>query len=252
MNERMLVDEIVRRVSERMLALGEACAPQPCCDPQIGVETDRPRLLMLAREPSDLLGAFCHSEHLDGGWVLDCRFPHDLETMSFDELPTAPQVLVFDLTISDLAEVASATPQSGYTRAICKAILHGSKVVVNEDCVKLTKWEACCPPNYYRLLSSKVYFLMKCGITFTSLASHLNVLSDAIPAEKQAPSSPFEPGIGSKPAVLWDRRALTEYDLVRLLQDGHKVIALSRRTILTDLAREYIARHGFELVYENK
>lgn len=253
MNEKMLVDEIVKRVSEKMLALGDRDAAQPCCScqSQIGTGAERPRLLLLAREPSDLLGTYCHSEHLDGSWVLDCRFPHDLETLSFDELPTAPQVLVFNLTVADLADISSASPQSGYTRAILKAILNGSKIAVNQDGVELAKWEGSCPPCYYKVLSNKLHFLEKCGVVFTALASYMNVLSTAAPEVKQAAPLSASPGLGSKPAVIWDRRVLTESDLVRLLQDGQKVIAVSQRTILTDLAREFILRHGFELVREN-
>lgn len=237
MHERAIVDEIIRRVSERLAAAIEQD------------QSERPRLLLLAREPSDLLSEFCHSEQLAAKWQVECVFPANLEGLEFDELPSADTVLVFDLTIEDLTLVSSIMLGSGYASTIIKAIMSGSKVYIDEKGMGLSAWEDKCPYSYHNLLCSKVRFLEKCDVVFSCFDadSMFKLLLDGTQDIVSPTKTPFAV---SKPAYIWDRRVLTEQDLVRLLSEGNKVVALSGRTILTDLAREYIKRHNIELLYE--
>ncbi len=238
MHERAIIDEIVNRVYAKLTATPDQAV------------LDKKRILLLARKPSDLLGQYCHDEQLALYWQVDCYFADDLEKLEFNDLPLGDKVIVFDLTIEDLAQVASAIPLTGYARTLVKALLNGSKIEIDQGGMELSCYENISPYSYYNLLCSKIRFLEKCGVVFTCLEQDCSLdlcQADAIANTEQV----YMASDGSRPAYIWDRRVLTEQDLVRLLGEGHKVIALPQRTILTDLAREYVAKHGIKLMSED-
>ena len=61
MHDRAIIDEIVRRVSEKLAEADHSSAPATASE----TNAKRPRLLLLARQPSDLLGTYCHCADLN-------------------------------------------------------------------------------------------------------------------------------------------------------------------------------------------
>jgi hypothetical protein len=238
-----LVDEIVARVNAKMEE-AEAAAPCVC-------EEAKPGLLVLTQEHGNVCHQMLESAKLQEYYRIECALKKEYEC----DIADYEAVILFDLSIDALTCLAGGVCCTPFTALAQKAILMGKKIFVPEEAVELFGYAETVPAAYYQMLQGKLDLLKASGMVVCPAAA----LEDAIlsgeaktacePAALAAPSAPVKmaaPAVGREEKI--SKRIVTERDLATVYVPGVTVVHVSKKAILTDLAREYAANRGVSLV----
>ena len=239
-----LVDEIVARVNAKMEE-AECAAPCACDDA-------KPGLLVLTQEH----GCVCHekleSAKLREYYRTECALMKEYQC----DIADYEAVIMFDLTIDAMTRLAGGVCDTPFTALAQKAILNGKKIFVPEEAVELFGYAETVPAAYYQMLQGKLDLLKASGMVICPAAALEDVIltgeakSDcAAPAVLAAPSAPVKlaaPVVGREETI--SKRIVTERDLAAVYVPGVTVVHVSKKAILTDVAREYAANRGVSLV----
>ena len=133
--------------------------------------------------------------------------------------------------------------------------LQGKKIFVPEEAVELFGYAETVPAAYYQMLQGKLDLLKASGMVICPAAALEEAIltgeakSACAPAAYAAPSAPVKmaaPVVGREENI--SKRIVTERDLATVYAPGVTVVHVSKKAILTDLAREYAANRGVSLV----
>ncbi len=248
MDFNMLVDEIVARVNAKM----EAAAPAECaCCAEAEA---KPGLLVLTSEHGTVCHEMLESAKLREFYRIDCALMKEYQV----DIADYEAVILFDLTVDTLTRLSGGVCCTPLTALAQKAILLGKKIFVPEEAVELFGYRETVPTAYYQMLQGKLDLLKASGVVICPAAA----LEDCIltgetkctgtceqPAPLAAPSAPVKmaaPVVGREEHLT--KRIVTERDLATVYAPGVTAIHVVKKAILTDLAREYAAMRGVELV----
>lgn len=252
MENQELIEEIIRRVSERLAALGPA-------EGNDGAAADnRPGLLILAREH----GADCHllleSEAVQARYKTECALAKHYEV----NLDDYEAVVLYGLSCGALAALASGIWDCAYTRLASQAILSGKRVYIPAEEVELYRYRDTAPAPYYKMLWQKFSLLMDEGAVVCANSELEQLLlckgtqAGGAPAEaEECPPAPqaeaASPEEARKEARI-EKRVLTERDLIAAQQAGAARILVTERCIITALAADTAAERGLTIVRDGE
>lgn len=230
-----LVDEIVARVTARM-AQQEATP-----------DSGKPKLLILTPEH----GTLCH-EALEHKALLEY---YDTECALLQEYRCSVEdyeaVLVYGLDLSSLCQLADGDCRTPFTQLAQQAILAGKRLFVAKETVELYRFADTAPRAYYAKLLEKLAFLQQCGVTICphgQLAAA--VLSEDVPtpAPAAAEPTPCAPASGREVAI--EKRVISERDVRELVGRDVSAVRVTKRAIVTELAKEYLQTRKIALLRE--
>ena len=154
MDHNAIVDEILRRVAEK---ISEA---EGCC-------AGKPGLLILTQDHGTDCHATLESEALKASYRTDCALMHHYEV----DLDDYAAVVLFNLSCDAMAALASGACDTAYTRLASKAILSGKKVYVPTEEVELYQYKETAPAAYYNMMQQKLDLLVASGVVICARAS---------------------------------------------------------------------------------
>ena len=201
MDHNAIVDEILRRVAEK---ISEA---EGCC-------AGKPGLLILTQDHGTDCHATLESEALKASYRTDCALMHHYEV----DLDDYAAVVLFNLSCDAMAALASGACDTAYTRLASKAILSGKKVYVPTEEVELYRYKETAPAAYYNMMQQKLDLLVASGVVICARAGLEQVI---LGSETPAPVPAAAP-VSAAPAcaapaacceakeVRIDKRVLTE------------------------------------------
>ena len=160
MDHNGIVEEILRRVAEKISEAEGSCAP--CAD-----SGGKPGLLILTQDHGAVCHATLESEALKARYRTDCALMHHYDV----ELDDYEAVVLFNLSCDAMAALASGACDSAYTRLASKAILSGKKVYVPTEEVELYQYRETAPAAYYNMMQQKLDLLVASGVVFCVPAS---------------------------------------------------------------------------------
>ncbi len=243
-----LVEEIIRRVSERLAGAADPAGK--------AVDPAKPGLLVLAQGH----GADCHSL-LENAVVLDryrmeCALDKNYEV----DLDGYETVVLFGLSCGALAALASGIWDSAYTRLASQAILAGKRVFVPAEEVELYRCQDKAPAPYYRMLLRKLQLLTDAGVVVcagTELEQLLlgdDAQADRAPAlvVGSPPVPPTAEPAAAPEEVRLDKRVLTERDIITAQKEGAVRIRVTGRCIITALAADTAAGCGIMIIRDGE
>ena len=237
MDHNAIVDEILRRVAEK---ISEA---EGCC-------AGKPGLLILTQDHGTDCHATLESEALKASYRTDCALMHHYEV----DLDDYAAVVLFNLSCDAMAALASGACDTAYTRLASKAILSGKKVYVPTEEVELYQYKETAPAAYYNMMQQKLDLLVASGVVICARASLEQViLGSELPAPEPAaaPAAAEIPAARSEAkAVRIDKRVLTEKDLIEANMDGVTKVYIGEKTIITALAKDAAKDRGMTIVRE--
>lgn len=212
-----LVAEVTRQV---LSAMGQAEPPAQ----QVG----KPHMLVLAKEGTTLPTAFTQ----DG-------VVHTLaEYEACQNILCYQRVIVGDLSITQLSDIAHARMGDGVSCAVLYALLSGVDVVLLESALAHRRFAGKGSTALYRQLEDHVSTLEVFGVKLVSPREQVE-LPPVKPAKFVAPS--VEPPVSTaKPSV---GRLITERDAMALVARGQGV-ELPPNAVLTPSAKDVFAQHG--------
>lgn len=255
MDHNAIVEEILRRVAEKISEAEGSCAP--CAD-----SGGKPGLLILTQDHGTVCHATLESEAIKARYHTDCALMHHYDV----ELDAYEAVVLFNLSCDAMAALASGACDSAYTRLASKAILSGKKVYVPTEEVELYQYKETAPAAYYNMMQQKLDLLVASGVVICAQASLEQViLGNASPVPAAAApvcaAAPAEPAPAPAPAasapaaacceersVRVNKRVLTEKDLIEANMSGVTEVHISEKTIVTALAKDAAKDRGMTIV----
>ena len=241
MDHNAIVDEILRRVAEK---ISEA---EGCC-------AGKPGLLILTQDHGTDCHATLESEALKAGYRTDCALMHHYEV----DLDAYEAVVLFNLSCDAMAALASGACDTAYTRLASKAILSGKKVYVPTEEVELYQYRETAPAAYYNMMQQKMDLLVASGVVICAQASLEQVIlgnASPVPAAvapvcaAAAPAAPAPAAACCEAkAVRIEKRVLTEKDLIEANMGGVTEVHIGEKTIVTALAKDAAKDRGMTIV----
>ena len=241
MDHNAIVDEILRRVAEK---ISEA---EGCC-------AGKPGLLILTQDHGTDCHATLESEALKASYRTDCALMHHYEV----DLDDYAAVVLFNLSCDAMAALASGACDTAYTRLASKAILSGKKVYVPTEEVELYQYKETAPAAYYNMMQQKLDLLVASGVVICAQASLEQVILGSetpapVPAAapvSAAPACAAPAACSEVKEVRIDKRVLTEKDLIEANMDGVTKVYIGEKTIITALAKDAAKDRGMTIVRE--
>ena len=241
MDHNAIVDEILRRVAEK---ISEA---EGCC-------AGKPGLLILTQDHGTDCHATLESEALKASYRTDCALMHHYEV----DLDDYAAVVLFNLSCDAMAALASGACDTAYTRLASKAILSGKKVYVPTEEVELYQYRETAPAAYYNMMQQKLELLVASGVVICAQASLEQVIlgnASPVPAAvapvcaAAAPAAPAPAAACCEAkAVRIEKRVLTEKDLIEANMSGVTEVHIGEKTIVTALAKDAAKDRGMTIV----
>ena len=170
MDHNAIVEEIIRRVAQKISEAEEGCAGSAACGGQ-------PGLLVLTQDHGTNCHAVLESEALKARYRTDCALMHHYEV----DLDDYEAVVLFDLSCAAMAALANGACDSAYTRLASKAILSGKTVYVPTEEVELYQYKETAPAAYYNMMQKNLDLLVASGVVLCSQASLEQVILGASP-----------------------------------------------------------------------
>ena len=243
MDHNAIVEEILRRVAEKISEAEGSCAP--CAD-----SGGKPGLLILTQDHGTVCHATLESEALKARYRTDCALMHHYDV----ELDDYEAVVLFNLSCDAMAALASGACDSAYTRLASKAILSGKKVYVPTEEVELYRYKETAPAAYYNMMQQKLDLLVASGVVICAQASLEQVIlgnASPVPAAA-APVCAAQPAPAATcceaKAVRLEKRVLTEKDLIEANMSGITEVHIGEKTIVTALAKDAAKDRGMTIV----
>lgn len=245
MDHNAIVEEILRRVAEKISEAEGSCAP--CAD-----SGGKPGLLILTQDHGAVCHATLESEALKARYRTDCALMRHYDV----ELDDYEAVVLFNLSCDAMAALASGACDSAYTRLASKAILSGKKVYVPTEEVELYQYKETAPAAYYNMMQQKLDLLVASGVVICAQASLEQVILGSASPVPAAPAEPAPAPAASAPAaacceeraVRVNKRVLTEKDLIEANMSGVTEVHIGGKTIVTALAKDAAKDRGMTIV----
>ena len=246
MDHNAIVEEILRRVAEKISEAEGSCAP--CAD-----SGGKPGLLILTQDHGTVCHATLESEALKARYRTDCALMHHYDV----ELDDYEAVVLFNLSCDAMAALASGACDSAYTRLASKAILSGKKVYVPTEEVELYQYRETAPAAYYNMMQQKLDLLVASGVVICAQASLEQVIlgsaspvpAAAAPVRAAAPAAPAPAAACCEErAARVNKRVLTEKDLIEANMSGVTEVHIGGKTIVTALAKDAAKDRGMTIV----
>lgn len=165
-------------------------------------------------------------------------------------------VVLYTLSNEALGKISHGIFDNGFTRLLGQALLEGKKIYVAEEGIELYEYRDTAPKAFYGRLEANLQMLKDSGLM---IAAHEQI-PDLIlhGADTEAPEGcPEEPACSPAeaaadtdgdcaeelPEAVLDKKIITEKDMISLGNQRIKRVIIREKSILSDLAKEYAAKH---------
>lgn len=251
MNNEAMVAEILKRVQDKINALGlqESEISSSACE----VKSALPGLLILTADHGTRCDSAFQCSKLNANYNVDCALYKEY-AVSVDDYEV---VIAYTLTNELLGKLANGIFDDNYTRLFGKALLSGKKIYVPKEEVELYQYKTSAPKPYYQKMVSNLKLLEDSGVVVAPMEKLADILVggcsiDAKPEPKvEAVAEPVEcpaaePAACSGCEVTIKKRLITEGDI----RDNIKAdrIIIDNKALLTDLAKELAAKEKITIL----
>lgn len=237
MDHNAIVEEILRRVAQKISEAEGSCAECADCG-------GKPGLLILTQDHGTDCHATLENEALRARYHTDCALMHHYEV----DLDAYEAVVLFNLSCDAMAALASGACDTAYTRLASKAILSGKKVYVPTEEVELYQYRETAPAAYYNMMQQKLDLLVASGVVICAQASLEQVILGNASPVPAAVAPVCAAACCEAKAVRIEKRVLTEKDLIEANMSGVTEVHIGEKTIVTALAKDAAKDRGMTIV----
>lgn len=236
-----LVDEITARVAAKL----ETQAASPCgCSAKYG--SGKPKLLALASDNISDCRRFTENAAITERYDVECALPEEwnCETADYEAL------VFFNLSVGDMAGIATGVCTTQFAIAARKAMLLGKKLFVAHEGVELYSYAETAPSAYYSNLLTHLVSLQRAGMVVCPLVS----LEEAVLSggENETTYAATKPEVKEIPVTESEatisKRVVTEKDISAIYTSSLRIVRVAPKAIITDLAREYASSRGVAVI----
>ncbi|NLV86964.1 MAG: hypothetical protein GX025_07080 [Clostridiales bacterium] len=225
-----MVQEIVSRVAaylEKDLAEGE---------------DNRKKLIILTHEHGDICHKGLESPKINECFKTECALLSDFQC----DVSSCDAMVLYGLSNSDIARLASGVCDTVYTRIASKALLLGKKVWAVKEEIELLQY--CSDQPYGKMMYDKLNLLTDMGLTICSYEELEDSIVNTFCYCEGNTETCYEKPKKQGGDYVCAKRVVTEKDLVAARSEGASRLLTGEKAIITDLAREFAKEHGIEIV----
>lgn len=222
-----LVDEIARRVIERIggreIAAGSNTG-------NIGLTGQKAAALVLSCRNAGRYRAQLGSLAVSHRYEIDYLCANERQV----DISRYEAVVLLDLSLDALAEMACGTADRGYSLLAEKALLLGKRIIVPRQEVELFRFKDTAPERYYKMMLEKLNFLTDSGVVFCE--------ADELEAQllsQNAPKAACE--------LELNRSLITEADVKSAATDGTVCLLVHKNALITALAADCAKQHAITI-----
>lgn len=237
-----LVDEITSRVAAKLEAQNESLAP---C---VAAKGNKPKLLVLASKHADECRRFTDNAAVAERYDVECAQPGkwSCDAADYDVL------VFFDLSLGDMAGIATGICATQFAIAARKALLLGKKLFVAHEGVELYGYAETAPSAYYSKLLEHLVSLQKAGMTVCPLVSLEEAILSGCEKKSCCAAAPEVKAAAADAEAEITKRVVTEKDIAALYTSTLQAVRVAAKAIVTDLAREYASSRHVAIIKDER
>lgn len=169
-----------------------------------------------------------------------------------DDMPINDYDFIIIQGMSNFELVSSAllVPGTSISKLILKGRLTGKKVYIEKDSMEYKKYEPTIDRGLEKQLERYEDCLKNYGVKILKAQEIIrDINSNGVDDNLKNEESSRE-NCQSRDQCRLDKKLITEQDLKKLSQQGHKTIQISKGSIITPLAKDYIKTNNMSLFKE--
>ncbi|MCQ1529555.1 hypothetical protein [Lutispora saccharofermentans] len=221
MDTNILIDRVVKEVIKR-------------------IESSSPKIMLIGK--GELAGeelgraAICHT---------CCEgYSDDMPIDDYDF------IIIRGMSIFELVSSALLVPGTNVSKLILKGRLTGKKIYVEKDSMEYKKYESTIDRGLEKQLEHYEDCLKSYGIKMLKAQEIIKDINDNGVNDNSKNEESSRDDCKSRDQCRLDKKLITEQDLRRLAQQGHKTIQISKGSIVTPLARDFMKTNNMSLFKE--
>ncbi|MDO4488313.1 MAG: hypothetical protein Q4B67_04415 [Eubacteriales bacterium] len=229
-----LISEICRRVQERVAAC-ESESGEANCIAYKGAEA-KPVLGIISENHGDTCHDVYECAELSKFYEMKCALNDDTWDVENWE-----GVIAYTLTNEVLGKIVNGIFDTRYTKAFGKALLAGKKIFVPEEEVELYKYKETAPRGYYKKLEDNLKRLMEYGV---EIVPGSRIASVILGSECVKCAEPVVTKCDAEAKeITFTKKVLSERDMKMAYDGGVMRVLVTKKTIVTDLAKDYATKY---------
>ena len=234
----MDLDALISEICTKVQARIAACENNPeeciCKDSE---DKDKPVLVVLAEKHGEICHPTYENEELRACYAMKCALLDEDACVCNCE-----GVIAYTLSNESLGKIANGIFDTDYTRAFGKALLSGKKVFVPEEEIELFKYKETAPKAYYARLEQNLSFLKENGVVVVPNKDLVGAIMGSEPGKCAAETTCSV--CTEEKVLVFTKKVLSERNLKSAKEEKYTKIAVSRKSIVTDLARDYAKKYS--------
>lgn len=175
----------------------------------------------------------CHSDYHD-----------DLDLDNYDH------IIIDGMSNFHLVTSALLVPGTNISKLILKARLTGKKVYVEKSSLEYKKYEGTIDKGLKEKLERYEKTIAGYGVQFLSVQDIVKVVKSSFENATAVSEECWEGKYSEEECCVLDKKLITEQDLKKLVQKGHRKVKIGNKSIITPLAKDYIKIHNICLFKE--
>lgn len=214
-------------------------------------ETALPGLMILTKEHGYTCHKLYESSMIRTKYQISCALEQEYQ-VEWDGIEV---LVLFQLTIEDMCKIASGMTDTPYTKLVAKALLTGKKIYVPREEVELYQYPAGGLGSYQCMLQAKLTNLVSFGLKICPMDQLEKIilggaiLEQSNEAAECACENVDEEKVPEEVRT-FEKRVITERDIIEANCDKVKVIRITKKNILTPLAKDTASKRNIRLICE--
>lgn len=247
-----MIELIVAKVTQKLLDSGLVEAQSTL---------ERPKVLCLSEQASETWEGLIATADLEKQYQLVYKVAGQEEEWKLEDYDT---VILSNLSMSNLAQLAGGSCDTPYSSLAQRAILSGKSVLIPEQGVEHHRYRDTAPPSYYQMLEDKLQVLTGAGMGIYNCCqmSQGALLGNQPCAKNQVATAPQPepvPQVTAKPVQplqepkmmrIEQKRLITEADVIKASRAGMTALVFPQKTMVTALAKDCARDMKIDLMFE--
>ena len=157
--------------------------------------------------------------------------------ISYHNMNQCKGVIFSNFTIKMLTNLHGGIVNTRDDECIVKLMLSGTDMLVLNEFIELKEYQNSAPKNYYMSLLSKIKDLKNSDVSFLDFDTLVSRLSKKHKLVQYNLSNAL------------DKKVVNQKDVEQLFSNGITNITVAKRTIFTDLAKEFIKTNSIQIIF---
>lgn len=159
-------------------------------------------------------------------------------------------IVIEGLTNFELVSSALLVPGTNVSKLILKGRLTGKTIYIEKESIEYKKHKSIIDKGLERKLEHYVDCLRDYGVKILKAQEIVEDIKAHNGNVNLNNETNVKSACQSKDQCRLDKKLITEQDLKKLIQQGHKIIQISKGSIITPLAKDYIKTNNMSLFKE--